>query len=62
MRIILEHDSSGNIIDSQGFILGNHPTGKGYEPESLSVKDVLALKEAGFSSEEIIEMRKAGAL
>ena len=53
--------STGQIIDATGYVVA---TMSGYPPvtidDSSSVDEMIKLKNAGFTAQEIIEMRKAG--
>lgn len=70
MKIVLNYDIvNGNVTDNEGNNVGNWPglseyelEDKDLEPEPLSPKEIIALKDQGFDAKEIIDMRKAGVL
>lgn len=62
MKQYLEYDpASGVILDSVGTVVHTIP---GFSPIQLEtnnkVNDVIKLKDAGFTADEIIAMKKAG--
>lgn len=65
MKVIFEYNSgTGEIKDSAGvsiFMIGMTPfTSEDKEAQSTDIDGMIKLKNAGFTAEEIIEMKKAG--
>ena len=62
-RIVLEVDSSEMVYDANGLSLGCWTGIKGFDDNSKAkIKAVLKLREAGFSAEEILEIKQCGLL
>ena len=62
MKVILNYDElTGNITDSKGVYLFMYG-GLSYDSvdDMTSIDEMIKLKNAGFTAQEIIEMRKAG--
>lgn len=67
MKIVLNYDEHGNLTENNGSLiitykgLGDHVLVEKKGP-SITVEEVLQLKEAGLESEEIIAMKKTGVI
>lgn len=65
-RIILDYDpANGNISDAKGSIVGNWQDllSTSFKDNSgVDVESICKLKNAGFSAEEIIEMKRKEVL
>lgn len=64
-RVIVQYEeSSGNIFDRNGtLITAWHGLEHMGEPENGSnVRDLIKLKEAGFTAEDIVAMKEGGVL
>lgn len=64
-KILLERRDCGGVFDSQGLYLGgagllisgfNLEETSAKKEKNLSIQDIIKLKEAGFSSEEITDL------
>lgn len=62
MKIVLELDEAGNITDSNGYSAGFHPCVQPFEwvekSDQTDIESIIKLKNAGFDTDEIIELRK----
>lgn len=65
MKILLEYDeASGQVTDAAGVMPICYLGLKSFEPDSagLTVKEIVKLKDAGFSAEEITELKSGGVI
>lgn len=66
MKVIFEYDpSTGNLTDRDGcvYTVGMNMNHFGDPAEQgTTVRDLIKLKEAGFSAEEIVQMKDGGVL
>lgn len=65
-RVIMEIDETGQIYGPDNYFIGNANMGTnphfGEYTERKAVKTVLKLKDAGFTAENILEMKEAGLI
>ncbi|MCZ4284569.1 hypothetical protein O4H29_06940 [Marinobacter salarius] len=67
-KVIVEYeDSSGTIFDANGMNVGTwHNLEHFGEPDaqggSMKPRDLIALKEAGFTAEDLVTMRDGGVI
>lgn len=60
-QFILEQDTeTGFFYDATGFYIGTHLTAKSFEPETggTRIDDLVKLRNAGFTTDEIIELKR----
>lgn len=64
MKAIFEYDSvTGQITDKNGlntYMLGMVPFENEKESSENSISDIIKLKNAGFTADEIMQMKKLG--
>ena len=64
MKAIFEYDSvTGQITDKNGlntYMLGMVPFKNEKESSENSISDIIKLKNAGFTADEIMQMKKLG--
>jgi len=64
MKAIFEYDSvTGQITDKNGlstYMLGMAPFESEKESSENSISDIIKLKNAGFTTDEIVQMKKLG--
>lgn len=64
-KILLEIQDNGNIYDAQGVFIITDVGYKIFElpkESSTSIQDIIKLKEAGFTSDEITDMKAKGVI
>lgn len=64
-KVTLEvDDSTGMIYDETGIYIGTKLGVRGFEPEvtRLSIAEIIKLKDAGFSADEIVILNKEGVV
>jgi len=63
-KIILEYGHDGSIFDASGTMITTWQNLEhfGEHEDKASIDDLVKLKEAGFTSEEIVEMKKKGVI
>jgi len=63
-KIILEYGHDGSVFDASGTIIATWPNLEhfGEHEDKTSIDDLVKLKEVGFTSEEIVEMKKKGVI
>lgn len=64
MKILLDYDqATGTMTDANGAIVGTWAGAKGFEMEpTVSVRDLVKMKDAGFTAEDIVELKNSGVL
>lgn len=65
-KIIVDYDpASKNLLTPDGAYVGIWPDASGHPPEAaseISVSKLCNLKEAGFSADEIVELKKGNII
>lgn len=62
-KIVLEYDEeTGEVRDANGVHVGFNMVIKGFEPEKpkTDVSALVSMKDAGFTAEEIMQMKREG--
>lgn len=61
--VVLQHDTEiGEVKDASGNYVGNIQNVSSFEYKQISAEDLIKLKDAGYSINDIVQLRDAGLL
>lgn len=64
-KIVIEYDeTTGNMVDASGMCIGNWTEVKPFDEidRQSTVRDLIKLKDAGFSADDIVTMKEGGVI
>ena len=64
MKVVVEYNAeTGEIKDAVGMYVGSFFGLESFEiPKESNVRDLIKLKEAGFTAEDLVQMKEGGLL